>query len=102
MPAVHYPGLVSDPGHDVARRQMRGFGGVLSFDLETRERAERFMASTELVTDATSFGSVHSSAERRARWRGDDISEGFIRLSAGIEETQDLVADVAHALDAAR
>ena len=102
VPAVHYPGLASDPGHEVARLQMRGFGGVLSFDLETRERAERFMASTELVTDATSFGSVHSTAERRARWRGDDISEGFIRLSAGIEETQDLVADVAHALDAAR
>jgi cystathionine gamma-lyase len=102
VPAVHYPGLPSDPGHQVARRQMRGFGGVLSFDLETRDRAERFMAATELVTDATSFGSVHSTAERRARWRGDDISEGFIRFSAGIEETQDLLADVGHALDAAR
>jgi cystathionine gamma-lyase len=99
VPAVHYPGLPFDPGHEVARSQMRGFGGVLSFDLETRERAERFMAATELVTDATSFGSVHSMAERRARWRGDDISEGFIRLSAGIEETRDLVADVRHALD---
>ncbi len=79
---------------------MHGYGMVVSFDLGTRERAERFLAAAELVTDATSFGGVHSTAERRARWRGDDVSEGFVRLSAGIEDTADLVADVARALDA--
>ena len=96
---VAYPGLRSDPGHEVASRQMDGFGMVLSFDLESAERAERFLVAAELVTDATSFGSVHTTAERRARWRGDDVSEGFIRLSAGLEDPADLVADVARALD---
>lgn len=98
--SVAYPGLDTDPGHEIARRQMSGFGMVLSFDLETAERAERFLAAATLVTDATSFGSVHTTAERRARWGGDDVSEGFIRLSAGIEDTADLVADVDQALGA--
>jgi cystathionine gamma-lyase len=95
---VRYPGLPSDPGHEIARRQMRGYGVVVSFDLGTAERAESFLASAKLVTDATSFGSVHTCAERRARWGGDAVSEGFIRLSAGCEETADLLADVERAL----
>jgi cystathionine gamma-lyase len=98
--AVHYPGLPSDPGHEVARRQMRGYGMVVSFDLGTEERAERFLAAASLVTDATSFGSVHTSAERRARWGGDAVPDGFIRLSAGCEDTADLLADIEHALNA--
>ena len=98
--SVAYPGLATDPGHEVAVRQMSGFGSVLSFDLEAAERAERFLAAARLVTQATSFGSVHTTAERRARWGGDDVSEGFVRFSAGVEETADLVADVAQALDA--
>jgi cystathionine gamma-lyase len=98
--AVHYPGLPSDPGHEVARRQMRGYGMVVSFDLGTEERAERFLAGAALVTDATSFGSVHTTAERRARWGGDAVPEGFIRLSAGCEDTADLLADIEQALDA--
>jgi cystathionine gamma-lyase len=54
-----------------------------------------------LVIEATSFGGIHSSAERRARWgHGDDVPEGFIRLSAGCEDAVDLVADVEAALDA--
>jgi len=100
VPAVHYPGLPSDPGHEVARRQMRGYGAVVSFDLGSQERAERFLAAAHLVTDATSFGSVHTCAERRARWRGDAVPEGFIRLSAGCEDTADLLADVERALNA--
>ena len=52
------------------------------------------------MTDATSFGSVHTVAERRARWGGDSVPEGFIRLSAGCEDTADLLADVERALDA--
>jgi cystathionine gamma-lyase len=97
--SVAYPGLASDPGHEVARRQMSGFGTVLSFDLESADRAERFLDAARLVTDATSFGSVQTTAERRARWGGDDVSEGFIRLSAGVEDTKDLAADVEQALD---
>jgi cystathionine gamma-lyase len=54
------------------------------------------------VTEATSFGGLHSTAERRARWGTDDVAEGWIRFSAGIEDTEDLVADVAGALDATR
>jgi cystathionine gamma-lyase len=97
---VRYPGLPSDPGHEVARRQMGGYGMVVSFDLGSAERAERFLATARLVTDATSFGSVHTCAERRARWGGDAVTEGFIRLSAGVEDTADLLADVERALDA--
>jgi cystathionine gamma-lyase len=96
--AVRYPGLPGDPGHEIARRQMRGYGTVVVFDLGGRERAERFLAACELVTEATSFGAVLSTAERRGRWGGDDVTEGFIRLSAGCEETADLLADVERAL----
>jgi cystathionine gamma-lyase len=99
--AVRYPGLPGDPGHEIARRQMRGYGAVVSFDLGSEERAERFLAAARLVTDATSFGSVHTSAERRARWGGDAVPEGFIRLSAGCEDTADLLADLEQALDEA-
>jgi cystathionine gamma-lyase len=98
---VRYPGLPGDPGHEVARRQMNGFGTIVSFDVGSRERAERFLAACELVTEASSFGGVQTSAERRLRWGGDDVGEGFIRLSAGCEEAADLVADLGRALDAA-
>jgi cystathionine gamma-lyase len=97
---VRYPGLPADPGHEVAHRQMSGYGVVVSFELESAERAERFLAAARLVTDATSFGSVHTCAERRARWGGDAVSEGFIRLSAGCEDTADLLADIERALGA--
>ncbi len=96
---VRYPGLPSDPGHETARRQMDGYGMVVAFDVGSSERAERFLAAADLVTDATSFGSVHTVAERRARWGGDAVPEGFIRLSAGCEDTADLLADVEAALD---
>jgi cystathionine gamma-lyase len=96
--AVRYPGLPGDPGHEVARRQMSRFGTIVSFDLGGRGRAERFLGRAELVTEATSFGGVQTSAERRARWGGDDVPEGFIRLSAGCEATEDLVADVERSL----
>jgi cystathionine gamma-lyase len=97
---VRYPGLPGDAGHEIARRQMKGYGTIVVFEVGGRERAERFLAATELVTEASSFGGVQTTAERRARWSGDDVSEGFIRLSAGCEETADLVADVERALDA--
>jgi cystathionine gamma-lyase len=97
---VRYPGLPGDRGHEVARRQMKGYGTIVVFDVGGRERAERFFEAAELVIEASSFGSIHTTAERRARWGGDDVTEGFIRLSAGCEETADLVADVQRTLDA--
>jgi cystathionine gamma-lyase len=100
LEAVRYPGLPTDPAHDVAARQMTRFGTIVCFTLESAERAERFLAACRLVKQATSFGGVSSSAERRARWRGDQIAEGFIRLSVGCEEAEDVIADVEQALDA--
>lgn len=95
---VRYPGLPSDPGHEVARRQMNRFGPVVVFDLGTRERAEGFLGRCELVTEATSFGGLHTTAERRARWGGDEVPEGFVRFSAGCEDPEDLLADLSRAL----
>ena len=85
-----------------AARDVRwpGAGGVLCFTLADEAAAEAFLASAALVADATSFGGVHSSAERRARWGTDDVGPGLVRLSAGIEDTEDLVADVLQALNA--
>jgi cystathionine gamma-lyase len=97
---VLYPGLPSHPGHDIARRQMQRFGPVLSFVLRDRTAAETFMQKSQLLSNATSFGGVTSSAERRARWGGDQIAEGFIRLSAGCEDIEDLLEDISQALDA--
>ncbi|MGW3126841.1 cystathionine gamma-lyase [Streptomyces sp. NPDC001076] len=97
--ALRYPGLSDDPAHKIASQQMRRYGSVLSFTLATRARAERFLESLRLVDDATSFGGVRSTAERRRRWGGDDVPEGFIRLSVGAEDPEDLVADVLRALD---
>ena len=96
---VRYPGLPSDPAHALAREQMSRFGSLVCFDLVSRERAEGFLAACRLVTEATSFGGVYTTAERRARWRGDAVPEGFIRLSAGCEDGDDLVADLTRALD---
>ncbi|WP_330235916.1 cystathionine gamma-lyase [Streptomyces sp. NBC_00566] len=96
---LRYPGLPEDPSHAVASRQMRRFGCVVSFTLGTRERAERFLDALRLVEDATSFGGVRSTAERRGRWGGDAVPEGFIRMSVGAEDAEDLVADVLRALD---
>ena len=77
---------------------MSRFGTVLCFDLGSHGRAEAFLDAAALVTDATSFGGVLTTAERRARWAGDDVPEGFIRLSAGCEAAEDLLADVDQAL----
>lgn len=98
---LRYPGLPSDSSYPKAVQQMRRFGSVVSFVLPDRERAERFLAELRLVDDATSFGGVRSTAERRARWGGDAVPEGFIRFSVGAESPADLVADVERALDAA-
>ena len=97
---VRYPGLPDDPSHAIAARQMSHFGCVLSFELANADAAARFFATSELVYEATSFGGLHTSAERRARWGGDVVSEGFIRMSVGLEDARDLMADLALALAA--
>jgi cystathionine gamma-lyase len=98
---VRYPGLPSDPAHEIASRQMNRYGPIVSFDLEGREAAERFLSACELVLQATSFGGVHTTAERRARWGADNVPEGFIRMSVGCEHRDDLIADLSRALTAA-
>ncbi|MGQ0576778.1 MAG: cystathionine gamma-lyase [Pseudonocardia sp.] len=97
---VRWPGLAADPAHAVASRQMRRWNGVLRFTLASEAAVGAFLAASRLVVSATSFGGPRSSADRRARW-GDDVAPGLVRLSAGIEDTADLVADVGAALDAA-
>jgi cystathionine gamma-lyase len=96
--SVRWPGLPGDAAYPVAVRQMRRMPGVVSFDLGSAERVARFLAGSRLVASATSFGGVHTTADRRARW-GDDTGEGFVRLSCGIEDTDDLLADLSGALD---
>ncbi|MFI0810855.1 cystathionine gamma-lyase [Streptomyces echinatus] len=96
---LRYPGLSDDPSHKIAAQQMQRFGCVVSFTLPTRARAERFLEALRLVEDATSFGGVRSTAERRRRWGGDAVPEGFVRVSVGAEDPEDLVADILRALD---
>ncbi|MEY2535520.1 MAG: cystathionine gamma-lyase [bacterium] len=85
---------------DVGDVRWPGVGSVVCFTVGGAERAQAFLASARLVAEATSFGGLHSSAERRARWGTDAVPEGFIRLSTGIEDTADLLTDIAAALDA--
>jgi cystathionine gamma-lyase len=97
---VRWPGLPDDPAYGVAAAQMRRIPGVLSFDLGSAERVARFLRAARLVFAATSFGGLHTTADRRAQW-GDDTPPGFVRLSCGVEDGDDLVADIHAALDAA-
>ncbi len=98
---LRYPGLKGDPAHAVAARQMiRGYGPILSFVLQDRTTAERFIAAHDLAANTTSFGGVHTSAECRVRW-GDDVPDGFIRFACGIEPTSDLLAATERAISAA-
>jgi cystathionine gamma-lyase len=97
---VRYPGLPQDPAHAIASRQMKHYGPIVGFVLDTEASAEHFLAACQLVITATSFGGIRTNAERRARWKGDAIPDGFIRLSAGCEDTQDLLEDISQALDA--
>lgn len=98
---LRHPGLPGDPAHEPAARQMRRFGSVVSFTLPDQAHAERFLAALRMTSEATSFGSVQSTAERRGRWGGDDVPAGFIRFSVGVEDPDDIVADVLRALDEA-
>ncbi|GAA2904762.1 putative cystathionine gamma-lyase [Actinoplanes cyaneus] len=96
---VRWPGLKTDPSYAIASKQMRRIPGIVSFDLGSADRVARFLEAAKLVFAATSFGGVHTTADRRAQF-GDDTAPGFVRFSCGIEDTDDLVADVTQALDA--
>ncbi len=96
--AVRHPGLPEDPSHNLARVQMNRFGFLIGLTLESAEKAEAFIERCPLILPATSFGGLHSSAERRARW-GDDVAPGFIRLSIGCEPAEPLWAAIEEALD---
>jgi len=98
--SVRYPGLPDDPAHPIAAAQMRRFGGLVSIELADAAAVHALVRRSRLLVAATSFGGLHTSVDRRARW-GDDVGAGFARISAGIEDTDDLVADVTAALDAA-
>ena len=107
---VHYPGLVSHPGHAVARTQQSGFGALVSFELHGGETALRaFLGSLELFTLAESLGGVeslvahpatmtHSAMTPEAR-AAAGISDRLLRLSVGIEHPADLVEDLRAGLD---
>ncbi|MGF1454127.1 MAG: trans-sulfuration enzyme family protein [Alphaproteobacteria bacterium] len=101
---VHYPGLPSDPGHGIAARQMDGFGGMLSFVVRGgREAAFTVANSLSLIIRATSLGGAHSLIEHRASIEGEDsrAPQGLLRLSVGLEDVEDLWADLEAALDEA-
>ncbi|PRZ36605.1 cystathionine gamma-synthase [Antricoccus suffuscus] len=95
--SVFYPGLPGDPGHELASRQMRGFGAMLSFCVESEDRADEVLARTRLIVMATSLGGVESTAERRNRWN-EGAPTGLIRLSVGIEAVEDIWRDLGTAL----
>ncbi|GAA2516365.1 PLP-dependent aspartate aminotransferase family protein [Pilimelia columellifera] len=99
---VRYPGLPDDPGHEVAARQMSGFGAVLAFDLADAATADRVCDRVRIITSATSLGGVESTIERRAKLPGQEhVAPGLLRLSVGCEHLDDLWHDLACALDAA-
>jgi len=106
---VYYPGLASHPGHDIAARQMKAFGGMISVSLAAGPAvARRFAESTELFQLAESLGGVESligypTEMTHASVRGTELEvpETVVRLSVGIEDVDDLLADVLQALDRA-
>ncbi len=76
-----------------------GFGGLVSFDVAGADEARQVETSLRLITNATSLGGVHSLLEARARWEGDRVPPGLLRLSVGLEPVEDLWEDLVQALD---
>lgn len=106
--AIYYPGLPNHPGHAVAKKQACGFGGMISFDVGSREKAEQVIERIKFFTLAESLGAVeslvsvpaqmtHASIPRERRLELG-ISDGLIRLSVGIEDANDLLEDIEQAL----
>lgn len=108
---VYYPGLPTHPGHAIAAGQSRGFGGIVSFGLkvDTIEAATAFVTSTQLFKLAESLGGIKSLVSHPAQMthksipaekrKAAGVADGLIRLSAGLEDTEDLIADLRQALD---
>lgn len=99
--AVHYPGLKSHTGHEIASRQMSGYGGMLSFEIQGgREQAMAMAAGLSIFTRATSLGGNHSLIEHRASVEGPNSTapESLLRISVGLEHIDDLLADLGRAL----
>lgn len=96
--SVRFPGLPDDPSHNLASAQMLRFGFLIALTLKDAETAERFIDSCPLIQPGTSFGGVHTSAERRARW-GDAVAPGFVRLSVGCEPVEELWTAMEKALN---
>ena len=96
--ALRYPGRQGDPSYAISSRQMQNGGFLIGFELADEPEAEAFLARCPLIEQATSFGGVHTAAERRSRW-GDAVAPGFIRLSVGIEPVETLWSAMTEALD---
>jgi len=106
---VYYPGLPHHPGHDLAARQMKDFGGILAFELGDGAAAKRFLDALELCTFAVSVGDpltlvfhppgVTHNVFPAEKLSGSAMGPGFIRISAGLEDADDILADLAQALD---
>jgi cystathionine gamma-synthase len=92
---VRYPGL----GDTVAARYIESFGPLLSFDVANGDEAAQVERSLRLIENATSLGGVASTLEARARWEGDRVPSGLLRLSVGLEDVEDLWADLKQALE---
>ncbi|TCP64251.1 bifunctional cystathionine gamma-lyase/homocysteine desulfhydrase [Baia soyae] len=107
--SVYYPGLETHAGHEVASTQARGYGGIISFDVGSEERADQILSKTKYFTLAESLGAVESlisvparmthasiPAERRVEL---GITDGLIRISVGVEDVEDLIQDLAQAME---
>jgi cystathionine gamma-lyase/homocysteine desulfhydrase len=105
---IYYPGLESHPNHDIAKKQGEGFGGMISFDIGSEEKADQLLAKVHYFTLAESLGAVESlisvparmthasiPAERRAEL---GITDGLVRISVGLEDVEDLIEDLKQAL----
>lgn len=106
---VYYPGLAQHPGHELAAKQMRGFGGMLAFELIDESKVAKFVAALKVITLAESLGGVESLIEVPAvmthaaipkdKREISGIKDGLLRLSVGIEESADLIHDLKQALE---
>jgi cystathionine beta-lyase len=108
---VYYPGLVTHPGHDIAAKQSKGFGGIVSFSLreDTVDAATALVTSTELFKLAESLGGIKSLVSHPAQMthksipvekrKAAGVTDGLVRLSVGLEDVEDLIADLRQALD---
>ena len=101
---VNYPGLESFPGHDIAAKQMYAYGGMVSFEVATREAGEKLCNSLKMCTLAVSLGDAETLIEHPASMthsaysaeelKDAGIQEGLIRLSCGLENPEDIIADL--------